>query len=224
MKVILFNTCGAEASVALADTDRAQPTVALSVMPGRTASEHLVAKVRQVMLEARWDIKELNAIAVVTGPGSFTGVRIGLSAAKGLGEAIGAPMVAVSRLAVLAAAAGGRYRRVCALLDAGRGEFYCGQYDEDRTLLHESLLSKEDALNAALLAETAVACERAVFEPLIESLPVLLVAEPSAADALPFAMKRLSASEFDDPVKLDANYLRRTDAEIFTKPAARRAG
>jgi tRNA threonylcarbamoyladenosine biosynthesis protein TsaB len=51
---------------------------------------------------------------------------------------------------------------------------------------------------------------------------MLMVAEPSAADALPFAMRRLAAKSFDDPAKLDANYLRRTDAEIFAKPATQR--
>jgi tRNA threonylcarbamoyladenosine biosynthesis protein TsaB len=218
VKLILFNTCGAEASVALADTALHKPVVAQSTMPGRTASESLVAEVRKTMVEARWGLSDLDGIVVVTGPGSFTGVRVGLSAAKGLGEAIGKPMIAVSRLAMLAAAAGPGVGRVCALLDAGRGEFYCGQFGEGIEA-RETLVSKEDALEAALLSEKVVVCEQGVFDALNGSIPLMLVAEPGAADALPFAMKKIAAGVFDDPVKLDASYLRRTDAEIFAKRA-----
>ncbi len=145
-----------------------------------------------------------------------------MSVAKGLAEAIGAPIIAVSRLAVLAAAAGPGFRLVCALLDAGRGEFYCGQYG-DGVEAPEALISKQDALDAALRAETVVVCEQGVFDALSGVVPVVMVNEPGAADALPFAMKRIAAGSFDDPMKLDASYLRRTDAEIFSA-SPKRAG
>jgi len=222
VKLILFNTCGAEASVALADTEQTVAVVAVSTMPGRTASESLVAEVRKTMAEARWRLSELDGIVVVTGPGSFTGVRVGLSVAKGLGEAIGAPLIAVSRLAMLAAAAGPEYRRVCALLDAGRGEFYCRQYGDGEDFEpREALISKQEALDMAVASETVVVCEQVAFEALNGIVPVEMVDEPGAADALPFAMKRIAAGSFDDPLKLDASYLRRTDAEIFAKQAGK---
>jgi tRNA threonylcarbamoyladenosine biosynthesis protein TsaB len=216
MKVLLLHTCGVEASAALADTGRDEAIVAQAQMPGRTASERLVAAVRELIEGAGWSLGELGAIAVVSGPGSFTGVRVGLSAAKGLSEATGVPLVAVSRLALVAAAArsrGGETGEVCAVLDAGRGEFYCGEY-VGGDCVAESLVGLEEALRLAGRAGAAVACEAKVAE----ALSLELVGEPSAADALPLVRERLRLGLFEDPETMDANYLRRTDAEIFAKP------
>jgi tRNA threonylcarbamoyladenosine biosynthesis protein TsaB len=168
---------------------------------------------------------ELAALVVVAGPGSFTGVRVGLSAAKGLSEACGVPLMAVSRLALLAAVVDGGGGPVHAVLDAGRGEFYYGEY-VGRRCLREVLMGGEDVL-AAAGGGVVVACEAKVAEGLgglgfdIELLR--MVEEPSAGDALPVALGRIEAGDFDDAATLDANYLRRTDAEIFAKAAAERA-
>ena len=221
MKVLLLHTCGAEGSAALADSLREEPVVAMRTMPGRTASERLVAVVRELMEEAGWRLAELGAVVVVSGPGSFTGVRVGLSAAKGLSEALGTPVVAVSRLALLAAAAGPGEGEVCAVLDAGRGEYYCGQYRAGECLA-ETLVGFEDALALVRRAGVCavIACEAKVAEAFAAVSPRValdLVGEPTAADALPLAWERIEGGMFDDPVTLDANYLRRTDAEIFAK-------
>ncbi|HWZ50473.1 MAG TPA: tRNA (adenosine(37)-N6)-threonylcarbamoyltransferase complex dimerization subunit type 1 TsaB [Granulicella sp.] len=213
MKVLLLHTCGAEASAALADTGLVAAIVAEARMPGRTASERLVAAVRELMEGAGWALAELGAIAVVSGPGSFTGVRVGLSAAKGLSEASGVPLVAVSRLALVVGVAQSHTGDVCAVLDAGRGEFYCGRY-VGGDCVTESLVGLEEALRLAGKAGVAVACEAKVAE----ALSLELVEEPSAADALPIVLERLRLGLFEDAETMDANYLRRTDAEIFAKP------
>lgn len=62
-----------------------------------------------------------------------------------------------------------------------------------------------------------VVCEAKVAEALVDLKP-RMVAEPRAEDALPFAVERAAAGNFDDAALLDANYLRRTNAEIFAKP------
>lgn len=214
MKILLIDTCGATGSVALTG-----PAVPTSVtLPGRTASERLVPAIRDL---AGSGLGSLDAIAVVHGPGSFTGVRVGLAAAKGLCHALQVPLIAVSRLAVLAhLAQPPAGARVHALLDAGRGEFYHGSY-QDGVCLSESLLTR-DQLLAALSLESApmiIACEPAIAASLAALAPRLL-AEPTASDALPLALLRLQQRDFDDVATLDANYLRRTDAEIFAKPVA----
>ncbi len=214
MKLLLLDTCGTEGSVALAEGGA---VVSSESLPGRTASERLVPVVREMMRAARWTLKELAAIVVVSGPGSFTGVRIGLSAAKGLSEAGGVGVIAVSRLALLAAAAREASGKVCAVLDAGRGEFYCGMY-AGRQRVREALLSGEEVVAAAAAATVVMVCESRVAE-LLSALRPRLVAEPVAGDALPIALERVAATDFDDVATLDANYLRRTDAEIFAKPA-----
>jgi tRNA threonylcarbamoyladenosine biosynthesis protein TsaB len=221
MRTLLIDTCGTTGTVALAE---AAEILASATLPGRTASERLVPAIRDLAARANLALPSLQAIAVVHGPGSFTGVRVGLSAAKGLCHALEVPLVAISRLAVLAHLAQlPAGARVHALLDAGRGEFYAGTY-QDAACLRESLLTHDQFL--ALLSlepePIVVACESAVAESLASLSPRLL-SEPTAADALPLALRRIHQQLFDDPATLDANYLRRTDAEIFAKPCPSKA-
>lgn len=211
MRFLLMDTCGGEASVALADTDLPEAIVAAEVLPGRRASERLVPVIRGMMETSGWMLQNLTAVVVVHGPGSFTGVRVGLSAAKGLSEAGGIPLIAVSRLALLAANENGL---VHAVLDAGRGEFYYGEYS-GRVCMREALLTR-DKVMAAAVKGSVVVCEISVAENLAELKP-RIVPEPVAGDALSFALERTTAGDFDDGALLDANYLRRTDAEIFAK-------
>lgn len=215
MRLLLIDTCGAEGGVALAEGDGEVRTVAAEVLPGRSASERLIPAIRQMMEMKGWSLRDLTAIGVVHGPGSFTGVRVGLSAAKGLSEAGRVPLIAVSRLALLAQAADDPEGSVCALLDAGRGEYYCGVY-RGRKKISESLLTAEETASAADGASVLITCEPRVAEAL-GMLSPRLVNEPKAEDVAPLVVERIEAGEFDDPVTLDANYLRRTDLEIFAK-------
>ena len=188
---------------------------AVEMLPVRGTSEHLMPAVRRVLGELR--VAELAGIGVVVGPGSFTGVRVGLSAAKGLCEAGQVGMVALSRLLLVgaaASAAGTGY--VVALLDGGRGEFYCGVYRAgDR--LSERLVRREEAL-AAMKHGVAVTCEGKVAEVLGGG--VLLVAEPGAEAMLALVEARMKAGLWSDVATADANYLRRTDAELAAEKAS----
>lgn len=214
MRLLLIDTCGSEGSVALSD-DRG--VIAEETLPGRSSSERLIPVLRDMLKNAGWPLRELAAIVVVHGPGSFTGVRVGVSAAKGLSEASGVPVIAVSQLALLAVKAGGVGKRVCAVLDAGRGEFYCGIY-RGWQCEREALLDRVGVVSASAGVVQVVVCEERVAEALGDLRPQM-VREPGAADALPFAVERVTAGSFDDVAALDANYLRRTDAEIFAKPS-----
>ena len=215
MRLLLIHTAGSEGSVALAEE---REIVATEVLPGRSSSERLVPAVRRLMELQDWSLRGLKAVVVVHGPGSFTGVRVGLSAAKGLSEAGEIPLIAISRLGLLAASFGEGDATVHAVLDAGRGEFYYGEYAGHRCV-REALLS-QDEVSAAVAGGLVVVCEAKVSE-MLSALHPLLVAEPAAGDALPLALARIVANEFDDAAILDANYLRRTDAEIFAKPKAK---
>ena len=175
---------------------------------------------------AGWKLGELAAIAVVSGPGSFTGVRVGVSAAKGLSEAGGVPLIAVSRLALLAAASG-TAGLVHAVLDAGRGEFYYGAYEGGVCLGYsrgEALLTGVEVV-AAAGGGRMIACEDKVAESLSNLIQgqLQIVAEPLAGDLLPIALDRLARGAVDDASVLDANYLRRTDFEIKAKLESRAA-
>ena len=242
MKILLIDTCGATGSLALAG---AAPSLATASLPGRSAAERLVPAIHSLVASVGLSLAELDAIAVIHGPGSFTGERVGLSAAKGLCHALDLPLVAISRLAVLASLAqqppagvphssqshrdpgsptaslagwGGWV--VHALLDAGRGEFYSGLY-AGGLRLRESLQPRDQLLAEASREphQLFVVCEPAVAQSLAALAPQL-VDEPTAASALPLALVRIQQRAFDDPATIDANYLRRTDAEIFAKPIA----
>jgi tRNA threonylcarbamoyladenosine biosynthesis protein TsaB len=207
MRLLLINTCGLEGVVALAEDSA---VVELARLPGRGSSEHLMPAVRQLMDGRGWRVRDLAAIGVVIGPGSFTGVRAGLSAAKGLCEAGAVGMVALSRLELVAAAVEGK---AVALLDAGRGEFYCGVY-RDGVRMGEDLI-KADAVPALRNDGVLVTCEVRVAETLGSG--VLLVAEPGPSAMLALVLRRIEAGDWSDVAAVDANYLRRTDAELLVK-------
>jgi len=225
MKLLLLDTCGATASIALAEVSTILGTDSL---PNRTAAERLVSAIRSLLAAHQTPLQSLAAIVVVHGPGSFTGVRVGVAAAKALCEAAKLPLIAISRLAVLANLAPTlqEARRIHAFLDAGRTEFYHGEY-ANGLCPGESLVTLEEALATLASIDPAkhvpaplvIVCEPAVAQSLATLHPHL-VSEPTAAEALPIALIRLQHQQFDDPVTIDANYVRRTDAEIFAKPKA----
>jgi len=204
-----IDTCGATGSIALARWDGGiVSAVVQTELSGKTFSVQLVPAIRQMLEQHAITVQDLQAIVIVNGPGSFTGVRIGVSAAKGLAEALQIPVIAVSRLALLARKA----ETQAAALDAGRREYYFGSYASETPA--EMLLSADEIRE---YTRSAIAvCEPA----LAESLPgTKLVAPPDASEALAAAVPRLQAQEYDEVATLDGNYVRRTDAELFAKPA-----
>jgi tRNA threonylcarbamoyladenosine biosynthesis protein TsaB len=206
-----IDTCGTVGTVALAThTDSVLNIIGQVELVAKKNSAELIPQIRALLADHSVLLRQLESLVVVRGPGSFTGVRIGLSTAKGLAEALEKPVTAVSRLAVLAHTA---YARAAAI-DAGRGEFYFGEYANG--FAEEALLTREElAGRAAKLGADLTLCEE-TLQPVFPQ--ARLVAMPTAADALHLALPRVLSRDFDDPVLLDANYLRRSDAEIFAKP------
>jgi len=222
MQLLGIDTCGATGSVALCryveEAGQLPSAESLQVLeeaelPGKSYSALLLLTVREMLERAGLRLSDLSALVVVNGPGSFTGVRVGVSAAKGLAESTGLPVIAVSRLAVLAAKGGKGV--VCAAIDAGRGEFYAGFYGDggpDR----EALVGRVEILAQVGEGIQFVVCEASAAESLALLKP-LVVDAPTAAEAVRCAWPRMAERDFDDVVRLDGNYLRRSDAEIFAK-------
>ena len=216
--LLVMDTSGGEGSVAVVEAGR---VAGWRVMPGRSASERLLAEVRGLLGEAGFGLGDLTAIAVVLGPGSFTGIRIGVAAAKGLAEGLGVPVMGVSRLAVMAAWTRDRGEAgdVVALVDAGRGEMFAGRYGADGRLGTESLLTREAAMELCEGARV-VATEEAVVEAM-RPVEVQLIGPMDARAVVGMAIERMRAGAFDDVATLDAHYLRSTAAEIAAKAAGR---
>lgn len=203
-----IDTCGPSGSVALARL--ADPGVRIlgeSALEGRTYSATLVAAVENLLKEHGVGLREIGCVVVVNGPGSFTGVRVGLSAAKGLAEGAGLRMMALSRLAVLAQKAG----VANAALDAHRHEVYL-------LLGEREFLAGAEDLTALAPPGRVGVCDDAAATLLAAACPaaeLVRVAAPGAADALRLAAARIATGSFDDVALLDGHYLRRSDAEIF---------
>ena len=200
-RMLLIQTAAGQGMVALAGADG---VVRVERLPGRGTSEAILPAVQRLFPDG---FKGLDVVGVVNGPGVFTGVRVGLSTAKGLCEAVGCRLVAISWLALVAEGCGGE--RVTVLADAGRGEFYAGTYEKDRCPAEKLLTAAET--DALLSSGEAVTCEQGIFERL--GSRVRLISEPDAVTMHALVLKRTHAGAWSDVATTDANYLRRTDAE-----------
>jgi tRNA threonylcarbamoyladenosine biosynthesis protein TsaB len=219
--LLSLNTCGSTASVALGVFDKnTVRIVATAELAVRTYSARLIPEIASLLESKHATLRDVEAIVVVNGPGSFTGIRVGLSTAKGLAEGAGIPVIAISRLALLANASG--LPHVLAAIDAGRGEYYVGEYRNGHKL-SEMLLNSEDTVAVAKQPGAGVlVCDESRADDVSASACSALaicgpvyVQPPDAAEALRFSLGRFGSRDFDDLETLDANYLRRSDAEVL---------
>lgn len=205
--LLAIDTCGSTGTIALARRDGERITVlGTAELASKTYSAMLMPRLRELLETHDTILREIEAIVIVNGPGSFTGVRVGVSAVKGLAEVFSTPVIAVSRLQVLTRRAQTRY----AVLDAGRGEFYF----RDDDLPREALLSLSELRDELQSVASLAACEEKMAAAFPEAQVVMM---PTATDALVVAMPRLVSGAFDDLASLDGNYLRRSDAEVKAK-------
>jgi tRNA threonylcarbamoyladenosine biosynthesis protein TsaB len=213
--VLAFDTCGETGTVALADLENdatAVTCVSQTELGGRAASAELMPAIDAMLRKAGVDLRALQALLVVNGPGSFTGIRVGLSTAKGLAHAAGIPVVAISRLAVLASLDDAR-QDVLALLDAGRNEFYARRAEREWLASFEEIAAVAEAGTRLIVAESRLVDRLAAWKP-------AHVGPLDACVATRAALARLRSGASDDLATLDANYLRRSDAELFARPVS----
>ncbi len=121
------------------------------VSRGGAFSAQLVPQIAALLANHQLTKADIDGFIVVSGPGSFTGLRVGLAAIKALAEILRKPIVAVSLLEVLASA-GGLPGKVAVVLDAGRGDVYFGEYErtsESVQVVREKLLAKAELSSAA---------------------------------------------------------------------------
>ena len=208
--VLAIDTCGPVGSVALGRVYGGSIEILEQVeLEGRSYSARLVAAVGDLLGGHGVKLRDVGCIVAVNGPGSFTGVRVGLSAVKGFAMSVGMPVVAVSRLAVLA----GKAEVDVAALDAHRGEVFL-------RIGEGELLAGAEELAEIVAPERVAVCDEAATKVLRTAwtdAELIELAAPTASDALRQAASRLLAGDFVDIALLDGNYLRRPDAEIATE-------
>lgn len=160
MILLAIDTSGSGCHAAIHDSEK---NITLGVAGediGRGHAERLMDFIDEALARACVDLGDIQRIAVTIGPGSFTGIRVGVAAARGLSLALGVPSVGVSTLAAIAS---GHLRShpgapVFVAIDAKRGEAYCQLFAEDGSAAGEPLiLSLEEAGAAAAAGEVAVA-------------------------------------------------------------------
>jgi tRNA threonylcarbamoyladenosine biosynthesis protein TsaB len=227
MTLLAVDTSGKDGSIALARAaDRAsggglsREIDVLEIVPleGGTFSAQLVPQIAALLKKHGFTKEQIDGFAVASGPGSFTGLRVGLAAIKALAEILGKPIVAISRLEAVARFGKSR-GRVLAALDAGRNEIYAGAYDvADRAeLVGERLVSREEFLSAA--REMKVVTPESALAEAVRSagLAVEEVERPTSAAIARIGWERIQQGSTISPEDLEANYIRRSDAEIFAK-------
>ncbi len=159
MIVLAIDTAGIDCSAALFDSSAEKLLSAVSEEIGKGHAERLMAVIDQVLDEAGIDLQSVGKIAVMIGPGSFTGIRVGVAAARGLALSLGIECVGVSTLETLAAshlAISHSDKPVLVAMDAKREEIYAQAFGVDGVSLNEpAALSAEDVdkLAASLSAE-----------------------------------------------------------------------
>ncbi len=193
-----------------------------------THSERLMAVVDHALTQSDLGINDMDVFAVAAGPGSFTGLRIGLSTAKGLCHATGRPLVTVPTLEAFAWSFPYSCHPVCLMLDARKAEVYAAVFRWNGsgfdTLLEECSMRPDDLLGG--LNETVIFAgegallyrnkieqkmgERAVFAP-----PEKMV--PSPATATMLGLSKALKSEFADPAGVVPRYIRKSEAEVKWK-------
>ena len=237
MLLLAVDTSGKNGSLALARVAPSQSKIdVLEVvsLAGGAFSAQLVPQIAALLEKHGYSKNDLGAFAVVSGPGSFTGLRVGLAAIKALAEALQKPIAAISLLEAVAwtsTARGSASGRVLAALDAGRGDVYAGDYDLDPQMhMHsERLLSRDEFLAEAKGAEagfpesiskTVVTPDALVAETVrAAGIQVVRIEYPNSGVIARLGWEHLQRGQTIRPEELEANYIRHSDAEIFSKPA-----
>ncbi|MDA8138672.1 MAG: tRNA (adenosine(37)-N6)-threonylcarbamoyltransferase complex dimerization subunit type 1 TsaB [Desulfobacteraceae bacterium] len=127
MRILAVDTATEVCGVALLIDG--QIAVEQIISQGLTHTRTLMMSIQSLLIEAGLDLAEVDGLAVSRGPGSFTGLRIGISTVKGIATATGKPIVGISTLAALAHQAPVTTRLICPMIDARRGEVYWSLYE-----------------------------------------------------------------------------------------------
>ncbi len=218
MKILAVDTTREFGSLALFDSGAVVEETLLHSPEGFSAI--LFDRLERLLARHDWSVDSVDCYAAASGPGSFTGVRIGLAAVKGLAEAARKPAVAVSSLQALASFGSAPLR--AALLDARRGEIYGAVYDAGLRPVIEESVARFPAWLARLPQSRLefVALDLTPFRPALagtafENAQVIEAPRAQAAAIARIAAGQFASGQVHDPADLDANYVRRSDAELL---------
>ena len=197
MIILAIDTTSELGSLAITEGERVIEEVVLQ--RGDGFDHVLFGEIENLLARNNLRLGDIKGFASASGPGTFTGVRVGLTAVKGLAEAMSRKVVGVSNLRAIASFGAGELRAPWS--DARRGDIYGAVYNSSLEPVCEEVVMKHDAWFASLPAGAEIISQRR---------------------ALAGAIGRIAAREFAagrglDPAAVDANYVRRADAEMMWK-------
>ncbi len=217
-KILAIDTTGEFGSIALVEGAEVIEEVPLHSPEG--FAHILFDQIARLLARHSISIREIDCFGSASGPGSFTGVRVGLTAAKGLAETAGKRVVVVSNLKALASFGGHDLR--APVLDARRGEVYGAVFDAslhgvvpERVMKFPAWLESLPEGDIEFITPTP-----ALFAAAIAASRHSGALVREAPRALAGAIARIAADAYarglaQDPAAVDANYVRRSDAELF---------
>lgn len=209
MRILAIDTTASFGSLALHENGVTLEEVPLHVPEG--FSQALFGHLETLLRKYDWKLSEIDVFAAAAGPGSFTGVRIGITAVKALADANARGALAVSNLKALAAFGTTDARGV--VMDARRGEIYAAIYDANLELISEEIVAPFQRWLAEVPVEP-----REIISPDFSAfrsaflLDVPIIEQRTLAAAIARIAEQTPAV---DPALLDANYVRRSDAELL---------
>ena len=219
MNLLAVDTATTSCSVALFRGDRLLAEAVYAA--GKTHSRHLMSMIHRMLEKCRYEPEDIGGIAVTRGPGTFTGLRIGISTVKGLASATGAPLVGVSSLAALAFPFALHDGPVVAMIDARRGEIYHKLYHGATQRGTRASVDAPEAVAAtlpenAILVGSGALLYQGVFE---NRCPRIRFADATqhvirAANVGMLALARFNHQDVDPIDSLIPEYIRKSDAQV----------
>ena len=228
MKILAVDTASKSCSVAV--TDNVSVLALQTIISDQTHSRHLMVMIDKVMELSRVKPSDIDGFAVSTGPGTFTGLRIGISSVKGLAAALNKPVTGVSSLDTLAMQTACYSYVICPMMDARRGEVYCARYRLTGCGFKTGVLTKETdgkvlAPNKAIdgIGEPCmfVGEGASLYHKIIEDKlgNMAFFASPGqnttcASTVAYLGLNQFKNNVFGDPEAIAPHYIRRSDAEM----------
>jgi len=209
MLLLAIDTSGKDGSIGLARCRAADcKIIGLAPLDGGAFSAQLIPQIAALLTMHGVTKQDIGALAATSGPGSFTGLRVGLAAVKALAQVLDKPVAAVSLLEAIASA---RRGPVIAAMDAGRKDIYVRQEDGSESLLtHQEFLAVAHA-QPILTPDKSIADLARSAGLKVEEVP-----RPRSDAIARRGWEKIQSGQTVSPEALDANYLRRSD-QIFAK-------
>ncbi len=224
MRILAVDSATKSCSVAVVD---GQTLLAEAiVITGETHSKHLMNLIHQVLQISHVSLKDIDGFAVTRGPGSFTGLRIGISTVKGLAASSGKPVVGVSTLDALANQAGATPCLICTVIDARKEEVYFGRYRRiDGVLIKETeeqVLPLANAIAGIREPSYFIGDGSCTYKPAILEIfgEDRVIFAPRfhhtirGSTVAKIGLERIEKNDVDNVSTFSPSYIRKSDAEL----------